>query len=281
MNIKDNPLVSIVMAVYNTDKYLKESIESILSQTYSNFEFIIINDASSDKSESIIRNYAKKDVRIIYLENKVNSKQSKTRNIAINKANGKYIAIVDSDDVCLHDRIEKQVYFLNKNPDVDVLGSSYCLFYNNINESNGVVSASMNDLYDGKPPVHNPTCMIKKEIFDKYGYYDSKYDNAEDVEMWFRWFSQGVRFDNIPEVLYKKRIHSGCVSVGRIKHQIFLLLKINITAIVKYHMKFTRKGYLYVLEQFLYLIYLLLRLDRIYVKDKASYLIKRKAETSK
>lgn len=264
---KTSPLLSVVMAVYNGEKHLHESIDSVLLQTYSRFELIIVNDGSTDESEYIIREYAEKDKRIIYLKNDLNLGQSKTRNKAINIAKGEYIVIVDSDDICLPDRFEKQIMFFEKNPNVDVLGSDYCLFSGSLKDDcRMVVSANAGDIYNGKPPVHNPTCMIKRSIFYSYGFYDPAYDNAEDAELWFRWFSQDVYFDNISEVLYKKRNHSGSVSISNIRPQVYLMLKINLIAIFKYRIRFTMYGYLRMLEQLFYLIYLLLGLNVIYKK---------------
>ncbi len=262
-----DPLLSVVMATYNNGKYLYESIESVLSQTYARFEFIIINDGSYDNSESIIQEFAKKDKRIIYIKNAVNLGQSEARNKAIKVAKGNFIVIVDSDDICPPDRFEKQVRYFRKNPDTDILGSSYCLFLNASPEQcKAVVSADSSDIHDGKPPVHNPTCMMKRSLFADYGYYDSNYDHAEDVELWFRWFSQGVRFENMPEVLYKKRLHAGSVSVFMLKRQVYLMFKINLIALIKYHIRFNARGYRRVLEQFLYLVYLFFGLNKIYVK---------------
>lgn len=269
ISLKTDVLLSAVMAVYNSEKYLRQSIESVLSQSYPHFEFIIVNDGSTDASESIIQEYAKKDRRITYLKNDVNSGQSETRNKAIRIAKGEYIAIVDSDDICLSNRFEVQINFLRKNPDIDVLGSSYCLFFNHReDECETKVSADVHDLQDGTPPVHNPTCMIKRKTFLDHAYYDSKYDNAEDYELWLRWFSEGVRFENMSEVLYKKRTHAGSVSISKIKRQIYLMLKINLKAIFRYRVQFTAQGYIHILEQFLYLVYLFFGLNRIYAKGR-------------
>src|SRR3989344_2426163 len=123
ITVKKEPLLSVVMAVYNSEKYLSTSIKSVLSQTYPHFELIIVNDGSIDGSESIAREYIAKDKRIVYLKNEVNAGQSATRNRAIKCAKGDYIAIVDSDDICIPSRFEKQVNFLNKNKNIDVLGS--------------------------------------------------------------------------------------------------------------------------------------------------------------
>jgi len=114
--------VSIVMSVYNAQKYLDEAIESILNQTYSNFEFIIINDGSTDKSLEIIENYAKKDSRIIVI-NRENKGLIYSLNEGIRKANGKYIARMDADDISLPQRLEKQVEFMEKNKNIGICGT--------------------------------------------------------------------------------------------------------------------------------------------------------------
>lgn len=263
------PLISVIMAVYNSGQYLPVSIESVLSQTYRYFELIIINDGSTDGSEAIIQKYAAQDGRIVYLKNNTNLRQSETRNRGIRRASGKYIVIVDSDDICLSGRFREQVSFLEEHKNIDVLGSSYCLFSDNKgDECQTVVSAHAHDLYDATPPVHNPTCIIRKEIFLNHGYYDSKYDHAEDYELWVRWSAQGVLFDNLPRVLYKKRTHAGSVSVSHIKRQIYLMLKVDMKALFQYRVRFTFRGYLHILEQFLYLVYLAFGLNKIYSKGK-------------
>ncbi|MFN5442865.1 MAG: glycosyltransferase family 2 protein, partial [Crocinitomicaceae bacterium] len=119
------PDVSVVMPVYNGEQYLKEAIESILSQTYVNFEFIIINDGSEDNSEEIILSY--NDPRIVYIKNLENLKLIKTLNIGFSKAKGKYIARMDADDISLPRRLEKQVDYLERNPDIGVLGTGVFL----------------------------------------------------------------------------------------------------------------------------------------------------------
>lgn len=266
-NRKSDPLLSVVMGVYNREKYLHEAIESVLCQTYRKFEFFIVNDGSTDNSWEIIKSYAKTDARIKCINNRKNLGQSGARNVAIKKAKGDFIVIADSDDICTPNRFERQTKYFQKHFNkIDVLGSDYGIFSDKSKKIFDIVKANVKDLYNGKPPVHNPTCMIKRSVFKDYGYYNPKFDNAEDVELWFRWFSQGVRFDNIPKVLYKKREHEGCVSKTRIRSQDYLMLKINIIAVTKYRLHFTFHGYLRILEQFFYLIYLSLRLDKIYVK---------------
>jgi glycosyltransferase involved in cell wall biosynthesis len=109
-----NPQISVIMAVYNGEKYLAEAIESILNQTFKEFEFIIIDDGSKDNSLNIIKRYAKKDSRIIIIKNEKNMKLAWSLNKGLKIARGKYIARMDSDDISLTDRLEKQYYFLEK-----------------------------------------------------------------------------------------------------------------------------------------------------------------------
>ena len=275
---KNTPLISVVMPVHNGEKFLGEAIESVLNQTFSNFEFIIVNDGSTDRTGDIIEKCAQKDQRIICLNNENKLGQSTTRNKAIRQAIGTYVALADADDVSLSSRFMEQVEYMKNHPKIDVLGAYFCLSAGGPIDECRIVPAYVHDVRNGKPPVHNPTCMIKRKTFLDFGYYDSKYDNAEDVELWFRWFSRGVRFENMAKVLYKKRIHEGSVSISKIRHQMYLLLKINIIALSRYRVRFTSKGYLRILEQAFYLLYLFLRLDRIYVRDKAVYNLKRKAK---
>lgn len=272
------PLISVVMPVYNGQKYLAEAIESVLNQTFSDFEFILVNDGSFDNTEQIIKEYAEKDKRIVYIKNEKKLGQSEARNRAIKQAIGTFIALADSDDVSLPNRFMEQVAYVEKHKDVDVLGTAFCLFYEGNVGQCKVVLAYAYDVYNGKPPVHNPTCLIRKKTFLDFGYYDQNYDNAEDVELWFRWFSQSVKFKNLPKALYNKRIHVRSVSISKIRHQTYLLLSINLITLIRYRIRFTAKGYLRILEQALYLLYLMLRLDRLYVRDKSIYHLKRKSE---
>lgn len=253
------------MPVYNGERYLSDAIESVLAQTHEHFELLIVNDASTDRSGDIAKDWARRDHRIRVLENPHNLRQSRTRNRAITEADGEYIALVDADDVCIANRFEQQLAYLELHQEIDVVGSAYCLFATTKpNECLEVVRAAATDIYRGLPPVHNPTCLIRRSVFSQLGSYDHRYDNAEDVELWFRWFSSGVRFDNLPEILYKKRAHRNSVSVAHIRSQVFLLLQINLRAVLRYRIPFTTRGYARIGEQLLYLCYLWLGLDRWY-----------------
>ena len=116
------PLVSINMPVFNGAKYIKESIQSVLNQTFSNFELIVVDDGSTDESAEIVRSFS--DKRIRFIENETNKGIAFTRNFAAENSLGKYIAIFDCDDIMLPEKLQKQVDFLEQNPDFAMVGSS-------------------------------------------------------------------------------------------------------------------------------------------------------------
>ena len=119
------PLLTVLMPVYNAEKFLAESINSILSQTYSEFELLILDDASTDNSLKIIKTYAKEDKRIKILVNKTNQGEAKCRNRLLKNSKTEFIAWMDADDISLEDRLQKQMDFLKQNPNIDVQYSAF------------------------------------------------------------------------------------------------------------------------------------------------------------
>ncbi len=203
------PKISVVMPVYNTkEEWLREAIESILNQTYSDFEFIIINDGSENGTEDVILSY--KDKRIKYIKNEENLGIARSRNKANKLAQGEYIAIMDSDDIALPERFEKQVKFLDNNPEVSVLGTWFEFF-----PEAKIVEHPQNlrylDILKGCFVGH-PTVMLKKKDFEKYDIkYKKDFICAHDYELW----SNAVRylkFHNLPEILLKYRWHGNNIS---------------------------------------------------------------------
>ena len=118
------PKISVIMPTYNSESFLRESIDSILNQTFKDFELIVIDDCSTDSSLKIIKEYKRKDNRIFFLKNDKNLGHNKTRNKGLKIAKGKYIAILDSDDISLEKRLEIQYAYLEKNPHIFLVGSS-------------------------------------------------------------------------------------------------------------------------------------------------------------
>ncbi len=200
------PLVSVVMPVYNGENYLNEAIDSILNQTYSDFEFIILNDGSTDRTEEIILSY--KDPRIVYVKNPENLQIVRTLNRGIALAKGKYIARMDADDISLPVRFEKQLYFMENNPDVGVCGTWVKTFGENVNSQtwqypveSEVIKVSL--IFNS--PFAHPSVFIRKSLFDLYSYEES-FTKAEDYYLWYQ-SKDFFNFANLPQVLLCYRIH--------------------------------------------------------------------------
>lgn len=200
------PLVSIIMGVYNEEKNLSRCIDSVLKQTYTNWEFIICNDCSTDNSKEILMQYHSKDERIIILENEKNSRLAASLNNCLKVAKGKYIARMDADDECLPDRLQKQVQFLEDNKGIDCVGTAVIVF--DENGDKGVrlskEKPNKNDLLSSNPFAH-PTVMIRKTVMDNLdGYKETKETKrAEDLDLWFRFYDAGYQGYNMREPLYR------------------------------------------------------------------------------
>jgi len=214
-------MISVVMPCYNAEKYIAEAIESVLNQTYTDFEFIIINDASTDKSLDIIKEYAKKDKRIKFLNNERNVGISETRNKGIRLAEGKYIATHDADDISLPTRFEEQISHLERIPSCGVVGSYLEIFDSETGKVLGIRKYAENDkdLRDKiffYCPVAQPASIIRKEVFIKLGLYDNRYPPAEDLDLWFRLGTE-YKFSNIPKILLKYRYYAGSATTTKIE----------------------------------------------------------------
>ena len=204
------PTISVVMPVYNSEKYLYEAIDSILNQTYTNFEFIILNDGSIDKIEEIILSYD--DQRIVYVKNEENLQIVKTLNKGISLAKGKYIARMDADDISLPERLERQIEFMESNPDIDVCGTGYIA----LGKKRFIFKPLKKHEYIKikllfTSPLAHPTVLMKKEIFDDYQ-YDEGYPKAEDYALWIQLINH-FTFANISDPLLYYRIHDNQTTV--------------------------------------------------------------------
>ena len=196
-----NPLVSIIMPIYNASLYIHEAIESVLNQTYSNYEFIIIDDGSTDQSNKIIENYH--DERIIHIRS--NHDFIASLNLGLKKSSGKYIARMDGDDIMLPTRLEIQVNFMENNPEIAICGSAAEQFGDIIGKM--PVEKDHNKLRAlmliTNPMIHPSIIMKKSEL--GHHVYSKGYDYAEDYKLWTDLAVQGKRFANIPDVLLRYR----------------------------------------------------------------------------
>lgn len=205
-----NPQISVVMPTYNAEKYIAEAINSILSQTFIDFEFIIINDASTDSTKEIIKSF--QDSRITLINNEQNRGVAKSLNIGIAAAEGKYIARMDADDISLQQRLQTQFDFMEQHPDIDICGSWMETFGDN--KCIIKVPKKHNDIKDElffSCSMLHPTVIFKKNLNLQYS---SDFPRAEDYDLWCRKINE-LKFANIPEILMYYRIHSN--QIGKAK----------------------------------------------------------------
>lgn len=205
------PTVSVIMPVYNGAEFLAESIESILNQTFTDLEFIIINDGSTDNTEEIICTYT--DPRIRYIRNEQNLQLIRTLNKGLNLARGKYMARMDADDIAQTDRLEKQVAFMEQNQDIGICGS----WFESFGSSNNPVRYPEDDFsirYTAlfQCPFCHPTVVIRSSLIRQNDLkYDLNYPHAEDYEFWLR-ASRLTRLANLPHHLLRYRQHEMSIS---------------------------------------------------------------------
>ncbi len=211
-SLKKNPKVTILMPVYNGENYLREAIDSILNQTLTDFEFLIINDGSTDLSEEIIRSYT--DPRTRLVNNEINLGLIETLNKGIELSRGKYIARMDCDDISLPERLEKQFNFMEKYQEVGICGT----WVETFGEVSGEIWDYPSDYFEiqarllFESVLAHPSVMIRTELLKKNGLkYNLSYIHAEDYALWQR-CSFCFPVNNIPEVLVKYRITSTSVS---------------------------------------------------------------------
>ncbi|CAM5191010.1 hypothetical protein UACE39S_04176 [Ureibacillus acetophenoni] len=207
------PKISVIMPVYNSEKYLNLAINSILSQTFKDFELIIVNDASTDRSEEIVLSYD--DSRIVYLKNNENYGVSYSVNRAIEMAQGEYIARADSDDIYYSERLEQQFEILESYHKINICSFDLELINEegnnvgswNYNSDNSYMKAQL--LFDSSLP--NPALMFRKNLFNKGLRYDTYYRKAEDYELFVRLDDDFTVF-HIQKTLMKYRRHKNSLS---------------------------------------------------------------------
>ena len=215
------PLVSVVMPVFNGEKFLVEAIESILSQTFTDFELIIVDDGSTDGSADIIRAYAEGDGRIRFVQLAENVGVAGARNAGITVASGKYIAAMDCDDISLPERLRMQVEFMESNPAIDGVGSGV-----------QAVDEELSPLLTYRLPTCHPyillsmmvggsalmyaTIMVRCPFFESSGGYDPRMRFGSDFELFLRLvWEKGIRYANLPTLLYLYRRHASSISANR------------------------------------------------------------------
>jgi len=222
----NKPMVTVLMPVYNAERFLRQAIESILSQTFTGFEYLIIDDGSIDASRDIVRSY--NDKRIRFIESEKNLGLIKTLNRGLALAKGEYIARQDADDISHPTRLEKQVTFLNSYPEIVLLGTEV----NSIDQHGrrskpygcSTVSSALAirwQLMFDNPFVH-PSVMMRTEIVRKFGGYDEHFLDCEDYDLFSR-LTYIYKTTNLKETLLDYRYHPESIDANRTKENNLLI----------------------------------------------------------
>jgi len=216
------PEISVIMSVYNGEEYIAEAIESVIGQSFTDWELIIVNDCSTDGTADILDDFAKKDSRVKVHTNEVNLRLPKSLNKAISFAEGKYIARMDADDVCLPDRFEKQFAFMENNGDIAL---SSCRFMTLKKE--GIASGGCGGRVDSNAlsarllftnPILHPGIIAKADVMKELK-YDETLTCTEDLELWIRFVISGHKIEILPEYLMLYRIHDKQITSTTIARQ--------------------------------------------------------------
>lgn len=201
IEVEFNKQITVLMPIYNAEKYVRESIESILNQTFTDFDILAIDDGSTDNSAEIIQSFS--DERVIYLKNEQNLGIVKTLNRGLDLINSPYIIRMDSDDICLPTRFEHQLSFMNDHPEVVVCGTSTKVFKDSGETRNQIVETSSKRIRTQllfEAAIMHPTVIMRNEVIQKENYrYDSRHKSTEDLGMWQK-IAMKYEVANIPSI---------------------------------------------------------------------------------
>lgn len=243
------------MPVFNAANYVEEAVNSVLSQTYSNFELIIIDDGSTDKSWDILKKLARQDKRVRIYQNRINSGIGYTRKELAKLAKGKFAAIMDSDDIMFPDRLATQGEFLQKHPKVVVVGGQCVTIDEDGNESGYKKFPLKHDeiyrMMFTRMSIQQPASMINFALVpEDFPWYDNSVSPVEDLDNLFRLFNSG-KFANVPENVLYYRVYSASSSLKNIKRTFWLTMKVRARAVLRYGYKPTLLAWLVMIPQML------------------------------
>ena len=217
-----SPSISLIMSVYNGEDYLSETIDSVLNQSFADWEFIIINDCSNDSTGEILEKYALLDSRIKVYKNEVNLRLPSSLNKALELANGKYIARMDADDICLPHRLQKQFDFMEQNQDVALSSCRFMTLKNGVISSGGCGGKndeeSIKALLLVTNPILHPGIIARAETI-KGLRYDKNFTCTEDMELWTRFVLAGYKVEILPEYLMLYRLHDKQITETTLEKQ--------------------------------------------------------------
>lgn len=232
------PKVSIIMSVYNGSYHLQKSVESIINQTFTDWEFIIIDDKSQDNTWEILAKYAKEDRRIKVFQNQKNIGLTKSLNKGLNLAIGEYVARLDADDTSFRDRLEKQVDYLQSHPSVALVSTGVRYVDERGRELRIDIPPTdpivLRWEFLFRNPLRHPTVMWRRELVDsKVGNYDPSFVCTQDYDFWVR-ISENSNIETIPSVLVQMSWHNQSISSTKAKTQDALGTKIICRQIRRY-----------------------------------------------
>ncbi|MBL4807066.1 MAG: glycosyltransferase family 2 protein [Rhodobacteraceae bacterium] len=211
---KANPEISVIMGVRNGEKYLAEAVESILSQTFGNFEYIIVNDGSTDNTLTMLQGFAKQDPRIKVIDRQASGLPT-SLNIAIDRATAPFIARMDADDMSMPQRFSRQIAFLRQNEDIAVVGSSAIIIDSTGKRQKTKTMPITPQAVREKLPHRNclvhPATMIRRDVLQNVGGYNVNYVVSQDYDLWLRILTVSD-LANLEEPLLKLRTHSDQVT---------------------------------------------------------------------
>ena len=241
--------VSVIMGIYNCAETLGEAIDSILNQTYSDWELIMCDDGSEDNTYEIALEYAAQyPDKIVVIKNEQNIGLNKTLNKCLNMAMGKYVARMDGDDICAKTRFEVEIAVLENEPEIAIVSTSMDHFDESGNwgkESHPTYPQKKDFLY-GTPFCHAP-CMVRKEAYDKVSGYsiEPRFTRVEDYHLWFKMYKAGFGGKNIDEVLYSMRDDRNAYSRRKFRYR---LNEAYVKKLAIKEFKLPLSGYAYVLR---------------------------------
>ena len=207
--------VSVIMTAYNAQTYLAEAIDSVLNQSFTNFEFLIHDDGSTDGTLGILESYAAQDARII-VTTASNQGVFAARNFLQNKAQGEFLAVMDADDICLPDRLEKQMAYMATEAHCAAVGGANVLI--DVSGRPILLNAmpTGHEAIDGQNirgvvSIHHPTVLMRKDAVVKAGGYDPSFKASGDLDLWLR-MAEMAQLANLPDLVLKYRIHDNSIS---------------------------------------------------------------------
>lgn len=229
--------ISVLMPVYNAEKYLKTSVESILNQTFGDFEFIVVDDGSTDGSWKILEDYKRKDKRIIALRNRYNLGTSKTLNRGLAVARGKYLVRMDADDWSYPDRLQRQYDYMEKHPEVGISGGTIEVCDKNLDtvyrRKYPLTNKDARKIIFCYSPFAHPATIWNTELMKRAGGYNENIPLSQDCELYFK-IGKFAKFGNLKKTLLKLRTHSGSSSVSKDTLQEQYAIYARVKAIMEY-----------------------------------------------